>query len=82
MPFKTCTTCGREFTAEQWAALPTKGHQPSEDETGFYDLELKDCTCGSTIGVETKLPAIDADERKAAEHLLGELLKNLPYRNR
>lgn len=51
--FKKCG-CGRAFTKEQWERLPAIGHQITDDEEGQYDLEMKNCSCGSTLGVERK----------------------------
>lgn len=52
---KVCTCCKAQYTATQWAELPLKGIQVSDDETGVYELALKNCACGSTIGIETKV---------------------------
>lgn len=54
-PAKVCTCCGKAYDACAWAELPLVGFQFSEDESGAYELTLKNCTCGSTIGVEVKL---------------------------
>lgn len=53
-PFKTCG-CGREYTAAGWQALPIKGYLLTEDDEGQYELEMRNCPCGSTIAVEEKL---------------------------
>jgi hypothetical protein len=52
---KTCNRCKREHDAASWAALPYVGIQHSEDETGRYELTLKNCPCGSTLGVEEQV---------------------------
>jgi hypothetical protein len=53
---KTCS-CGRRYTAAQWAALRDIGSQFYEDETGiWYRLELKNCECQSTMAIEFRLP--------------------------
>jgi len=53
MTFKKCS-CGRAYTKEQWERLPVLGHTLTDDAEGKYDLELKNCSCGSTMGVERK----------------------------
>jgi len=55
-PIKVCPCCVRAFTAADWARLPLLGDMLSEDETGTYRLELRNCSCGSTLAVEEKLP--------------------------
>ncbi len=51
---KQCGTCGRVFTAAQWRALKTIGKQKIEadDEGPASTIVLKNCGCGSTLGVE------------------------------
>lgn len=54
-PAKTCG-CGRVYSYLTWARLPYLGEQRSEDETGRYVLELRNCNCcGSTIGIEERV---------------------------
>lgn len=53
-PAKVCPCCARTYDASAWAALPLLGVQRSEDESGRYELTLKNCDCGSTIGVEVQ----------------------------
>lgn len=53
---KTCHCCDSTYDADGWAALPCIGYQFTEDETGRYCMELRNCPCGSTIGIEVKLP--------------------------
>ena len=48
-PFKRCA-CGNQYTMAQWNMLRLVGHQ-DYDEDGDNKLELRDCTCGSTIAV-------------------------------
>lgn len=52
-PFKTCG-CGREWTKEEWEALPlVDPRQYAGVEDGFaYFLELRNCPCGSTKAIE------------------------------
>lgn len=52
--FKICG-CGRIFTRAAFDALPACGEQITEDEGGRYRLELRHCSCGSTIGIEAKV---------------------------
>lgn len=53
MIVKTCGCCGRTFTPAQWAALPSLGTMPSETESGEpCAIELKNCSCDSTLAVE------------------------------
>lgn len=54
MILKRCS-CGREFTSEQWDALPSKGPpMKTEDDEHFYETECKDCpSCKSTMAIET-----------------------------
>jgi hypothetical protein len=46
--------CGQSYSINGWAGLPYVGAQHIEaDATGpAYDLELRNCSCGSTIGIE------------------------------
>lgn len=48
-PLKTCTCCGRQHDAASWAALPLKGYV---GVVARVTLELRNCTCGSTLAVE------------------------------
>lgn len=52
-PFKQCS-CGRCFTAAQWAALPKLKPWPNmtHDDGTPYTLESANCSCGSTMAVE------------------------------
>ncbi len=50
---KTCTTCDTTYGLEEWTALPFLGYQKSEDDEFEYCLEMRNCTCGSTLGLET-----------------------------
>lgn len=51
--YKQCK-CGRAYSKSEWERLPVVGHQLTDDEEGQYDLEMRNCTCGSTLGVERK----------------------------
>lgn len=45
---KKCPNCGAEYTRETWAELPRVGRQ----DDGVEALELRNCTCKSTIAVD------------------------------
>ncbi len=47
---KSCL-CGETFTADEWAGLRLVGVQDGGGD-GFPDVELRDCHCGSTLGIE------------------------------
>lgn len=54
---KACRCCGASHGAEAWAALPFVGVQtfaiPGDPVTeDIAPLELRNCGCGSTLGVE------------------------------
>lgn len=51
---KHCKICGRETP---WKELKLIG-KPfiTEDETGRYETEMRNCVCGGTYAVERKLP--------------------------
>ncbi len=48
-PFKKCA-CGNHYTMAQWNSLRLIGQQDYEED-GDKKLELRDCTCGSTIAI-------------------------------
>jgi hypothetical protein len=52
---KTCPCCRTHYTPAGWRALPSVGQYQTEDETGRYLTELRNCPCGSTIATEVKL---------------------------
>ena len=54
---KTCS-CGRIYSLEEWLALPAGGIQKAD---GDEDLEMRHCSCGSTMCV----PAAATAERVA-----------------
>lgn len=46
---KKCPCCGTIYSIAGWRALrPKNGYAEYNDD---WDLELRDCTCGSTISV-------------------------------
>lgn len=49
-----CNTCGTSYTQARWGGLELKGQQKVEaDEEGpAQTLELRNCTCGSTLAKE------------------------------
>ncbi len=49
---KTCSCCGIKHSKESWEELKHIGDQLTEDETGKYRLELRNCHCGTTLGIE------------------------------
>lgn len=54
---KRCGTCKREHTPEQWACLEKKGYVGSYKANGErYTVELRNCICTSTLGVDVRLP--------------------------
>jgi hypothetical protein len=61
MVFKICTCCGRTFSKAAWAELPSLGVMPGENAAGEpCGLELKNCTCQSTLAVEVPAQAVAA----------------------
>lgn len=71
---KTCDACSRVHDAAAWLALPCIGEQrvPATDDQPAEVLELRNCTCGSTISVRR-----DPESREAAE--LVRLKSTLPH---
>lgn len=55
---KTCRACRRTWTPESWRALKYVGIQRIDLE-GEPDLELRNCTCGSTLAIELVDTAAD-----------------------
>jgi hypothetical protein len=50
---KRCTCCAATYSAPAWALLPFVGNQEAETEDGWPAvLELRNCPCGSTLGIE------------------------------
>ena len=52
---KTCG-CGRSYTRAEWEKLHFVGVQETESSRTRYRLEMRNCICRSTIGVETSTP--------------------------
>lgn len=55
-PIKVCG-CGRTFTRAELDRLVRRKDWITEDETGRYLLEQRDCPCGSTLGIEHRIAA-------------------------
>lgn len=53
MTFKTCTSCRRPLSKEDWLALPLCGIQPILGSPDG-EFELRNCGCGSTLSVPTE----------------------------
>jgi hypothetical protein len=51
-PIKSCGCCERQYTRPQWRSLKYIGVQDVGD--GEY-LELRNCSCGSTLGMPTPM---------------------------
>lgn len=45
--FKLCNVCRKSISASEWSSLHLVGHQVDE----YEDIELRDCSCGSTLGL-------------------------------
>lgn len=75
---KTCTTCGTEYNASQWRALPSIGHQvvpPFEEDPGLV-IDLKNCPkCNSTLASEEPFTGADVEFGVQAELARGVALK-------
>jgi hypothetical protein len=52
---KSCNVCKSSYCSHAWAELPLIGIQLSDEDGVRYSLELRNCTCGSTLGIETVL---------------------------
>lgn len=49
--------CGVQHTSLSWEALPLVGAMdPEDDEAPFAVLELRNCTCKSTIAIRKQAP--------------------------
>lgn len=55
MWLKQCGTCGIEYDAYSWERLPVVGvmHVDRDEEGPAEAIELRNCPCGSTLGVST-----------------------------
>lgn len=53
---KTCGTCSRVHADAGWKALPLKGYVGHVKSGGrMYAVELRNCACGSTLGLEVEV---------------------------
>jgi len=52
---KLCAKCGREHTATTWLSLAYVGEMrvEADDEGPTESIELRNCNCGSTLGLAT-----------------------------
>lgn len=58
---KTCPCCARRFAESSWNSLKLRGYVGAFQANGRrYAVQLRDCVCGSTIGLETELPMVKA----------------------
>ena len=82
-----CNCCGRGYTRDEFDKLEYVGtnHIPGgeldDDKWDEYDLELRNCPCGSTIAVEHPVikfiePDPNSDFAKYSRHI-GELQKQV-----
>lgn len=54
---KACPACPRTFTQEQWNCLEFKGYVGAFMAHGVrYAVQLRQCICANTIGIEVPLP--------------------------
>jgi hypothetical protein len=54
---KKCPTCAREFTPVTWPCLRLRGYVGHFQSQGArLAVELRDCICTSTIGIEVPMP--------------------------
>lgn len=48
---KTCTCCGAKITEDDWETMSYCGVQNGDAEIGVPDLELRNCSCGTTLAI-------------------------------
>lgn len=53
---KRCSCCDRTFTRAQWASLTKRGYVGSASGRARTAVELRDCVCTNTLGVEVPMP--------------------------
>ena len=58
---KVCGCCGRAYDAAHWPVLPLVGYVGAASGEETQVLELRNCACGSTLGLDVPRP-----EREAA----------------
>ena len=49
---KHCAICDK---TTPWADMKKVGVMTSADETGTYETDMRNCACGATYAVETKV---------------------------
>lgn len=53
---RTCRCCETQYTAATWSKLSKCGYVGAYRARGqMYAVELRNCACGSTLGVEVEL---------------------------
>jgi len=53
--WKRCTCCFKDFSRAEWERLPSLGAPMVSEEDGWiFSVQLKNCSCGSTLGAETR----------------------------
>jgi hypothetical protein len=52
---KTCNCCGRRYSWLRWCCLPYLGTMQLDESDPV--VELRNCRCGSTLGLEYDPPA-------------------------
>ncbi len=59
----TCTRCEKQMTPEEWARLELGGYVGHWRAHGkLFAIEIRNCTCGSTLGVECAEPPMKGTE--------------------
>ena len=54
---KQCACCDRVFDQQQWDSLTRRGYVGAFRAQGrVYAVELRDCICTTTLGVEVEVP--------------------------
>lgn len=57
--FAACAVCHKDYDQEQWGRLEFKGHVGHWRAHGtLYAVEMRNCICGGTMGVEVKDPPV------------------------
>lgn len=62
---RTCQLCWR---ATPWHEMTSIGVQRTEDETGMYETEMRNCMCGATYAVERLVSAPGTIPRPECDH--------------
>lgn len=56
-PWPKCCLCGLSWSREAWRQLVLVGHTDAAEDG---ELELRNCSCGSTLAVQVKWTAPDS----------------------